>query len=131
MGLAEVLPGPIPLPVPTPTPAPGAGTPSSGGEVIPFPGGRDRPTERPSRYPSQEETKFCPDPKNDCQQSYEELIREFNWILQAEGMNENPLDPVQALIIMNSKIDYNRHARNHNARCPNKVPLFLVNDLTR
>jgi RHS repeat-associated protein len=54
---------PVPRP-PVPVPGPGVGNPPSGGEVIPFPGGRDRPTDRPDRPVSgtQEE---CPQPDRD------------------------------------------------------------------
>lgn len=89
--------------------------------VFPLPSAKDPTT---ASTPDQ-----CP-PDDDCKRSYSALIQEFNWIIQFEGEN-NPRDPLQALYITNAKIDYNRHARNHNARCPNKVPLFLVNDPSR
>jgi RHS repeat-associated protein len=53
----------------TPDPAnggaqPGGANPPSGGDVIPFPGGRDRPTDRPDR-PDRSDGKSCPAPEHD------------------------------------------------------------------
>jgi RHS repeat-associated protein len=65
----------------------------------------------------------CPD----CDKEYAELMQEYSWIIDFEALNV-PYDPLQGLWIRQAKIEYNRHARPHNARCPNKVPLFLVRE---
>ena len=62
--VAAAVPIPAPQPpTPAPTPAPGV-NPPSGGEVIPFPGGRDRPSDRPDR-PGSRERESCPVPDRD------------------------------------------------------------------
>jgi len=69
MGL-QVAGGAVPIPVPAPpapTPGPGIANPPGGGEVIPFPGGRDRPTDRPERPGSRDRPESCPEPDQDPQ----------------------------------------------------------------
>lgn len=69
LGLQVPIPRP---PVPLPTPGtPGTNNRPTGGDVIPFPGGRDRPTDRPSRPDGRpdgrSEPNPCPDPAPLCQ----------------------------------------------------------------
>jgi hypothetical protein len=71
------------------------------------------------------------DEDDDCKKSYEALMQEFRWILDFEALNV-PRDGLQAAYIRNAKIEYNRHARLHNRKCPNwQVPLFAVSDPLR
>ena len=60
------VPIPVPKP-PAPVPGPGVATPPGSGDVIPFPGTRDRPTDRPDRPGSRVEPDFCPRPDAVCQ----------------------------------------------------------------
>jgi hypothetical protein len=75
--------------------------------------------------------KLCPPDDDDCKRSYEALIQEFRVILDFEALNI-PHDGLQAALIREAKIVYNRHARSHNRKCPNyQVPLFAVRDPMR
>lgn len=79
---------------------------------------------------STSEDKRCPNNDN-CKPEYEALMQEYAYLTNFDDLNK-PHDGLHGAQIRQAKIEYNRHARNHNERCPNyPVPLFFVRDPLR